>query len=465
MEQFVTSQQAQQIVEKQKAFYRQGKTRSYEYRIQQLDKLYQAITAHMEPIQQALKQDLGKSHCESYMSEIGMVLSSISHTKKHLKKWMKAQKVKTPMHSFGATSRIEFEPFGSVLVLGPYNYPFQLLIEPLVGAMAAGNCCVLSPSELTPHVSAVIQKMIGQIFSPEYVCCVEGGIETNTSLLHSRFDYIFFTGSVNVGKIVMKAAAENLIPVTLELGGKSPVIVDKTANLKVICQRLAWGKFMNAGQTCVAPDYVLVHRDVFEAFVEQMKQTILQFYGENIEKSPDFGRIVNERHMKRLSSILEKDKAFLRFGGKVDMQQRYIEPTILCPDSFEAACMQEELFGPILPVFPYKDLQEAISYINGGETPLALYVCSEDKAMVQQVLQQVPSGGVSVNDAISHIINEDLPFGGKGHSGMGNYHGKHSFLTFSHKRAVLDKTTRINITLAFPPYNKEKLEKIKGIFK
>ena len=222
---------------------------------------------------------------------------------------------------------------------------------------------------------------------------------------------------------------------------------------------------MNAGQTCVAPDYVFVHRDVFEAFVEQMKQTIVQFYGENIEKSPDFGRIVNERHMKRLSSILEKDKVFLRFGGKVDMQQRYIEPTILCPDSFEAACMQEELFGPILPVFPYKDLQEAISYINGGETPLALYVCSEDKAMVQQVLQQVPSGGVSVNDAISHIINEDLPFGGKGHSGMGNYHGKHSFLTFSHKRAVLDKTTKINITLAFPPYNKEKLEKIKGIFK
>lgn len=465
MNPFVTPEQAQQLLIKQKQFYQQGKTKNYNYRIQQLNRLYQGISQYTDKIEQALYKDLGKSKCESCMSEIGMVLASISHTKKHLKKWMKPQIVKTPMHSFGAKSRIEWEPFGSVLILGSYNYPFQLLIEPLIGAISAGNCCVLSPSELTPTVSNVIQEMIAKIFPPEYVVCVEGGIETNTSLLHTHFDYIFFTGSVNVGKIVMKAASENLIPVTLELGGKSPVIVDKSANLSVICQRLAWGKFMNAGQTCVAPDYVFVDQSIFGQFVEMMKQTITKFYGQQIEKSPDFGRIVNQRHMERLQQILQQDKEYIRFGGSVNLEKRYIEPTILCPDSMQAACMQQELFGPILPIFPYTKLQDALQFINQGETPLALYIFSEDNAIVQEILNKTSSGGVSVNDTISHIINPELPFGGKGHSGMGCYHGHHSFTTFSHKRSVLQKSTSINITLAFPPYNEEKLKKLKGIFK
>lgn len=449
----------------QKTFFQSHTTRTHAYRIQQLDLLYQAIVRYQPQLEEALQKDLGKSKFESYTSEIGLILSSISHTKKHLKHWMKPERVSTPMHIFPASSRIESVPFGSVLIMGPYNYPFQLTMEPLVGAMAAGNCAVVSPSELTPHVSAVVKKLLNETFPSEYICCVEGGIENNTVLLHSRFDYIFFTGSVTVGKIVMKAASENLIPVTLELGGKSPVIVDRTASIATACERIVWGKFMNAGQTCVAPDYILVDEQIEEQFIQELIATIYRFYGQNIQQSPDFGRIVNQKHLERLAGILEQDKFFIRFGGHVDASTRYIEPTLLCPDSTNAACMQQELFGPLLPIFSYRNLKEAIDQINQNETPLALYIFSENSQNIQTILDSTQSGGVCINDTISHILNPELPFGGKGHSGMGAYHGKASFATFSHKRSILKKSTRMSIRLAFPPYSDKALEKVRSLLK
>lgn len=457
----LTPQSVSELLSKQKAFFASNATRSYSYRIEQLNRLYQAILNHQGQLESALYQDLGKSNFESYTSEIGLILSGITHTKKHLKQWMKPQRVSTPLHIFPASSRIESVPFGSVLIMGPYNYPFQLTMEPLVAAMAAGNCAVIAPSELTPNVAQVIQTLINETFSPEYVCCVDGGIENNTVLLHSRFDYIFFTGSTTVGKIVMKAAAEHLIPVTLELGGKSPVIVDNTACLAATCERIAWGKFMNAGQTCVAPDYILVDERIQDAFIQELIAAIHRFYGENMQDSPDFGRIVNQRHMQRLTDILQQDKSFIRFGGHTDTTARYIEPTLLCPDSTDAACMQQELFGPLLPIFSYRTLDEALEQINQGETPLALYIFSENFQTIETILSRTQSGGVCINDTISHILNPNLPFGGKGYSGMGSYHGQAGFATFSHKRSILKKSTRIKIRLAFPPYSTKKYDGVR----
>lgn len=461
----LTKEDAAQLLNTQKEFFKQGKTRPYAYRIEQLERLYQAILLAKSEVEQALEMDLGKSKFESYVSEIGFTLASITRTKKLLKRWMRPARVSTPISLFPASSRVERVPYGVVFIMGPYNYPFQLLIEPLLGAIAAGNCAVLSPSELTPNVAAVVKKLIGSTFNEEYVCCIDGGIENNNVLLHSRFDYIFFTGSVQVGKIVMKAASEHLIPVTLELGGKSPLIVDHTTRLRTACERIVWGKLINAGQTCVAPDYVFVDERIQEAFIQELIDTIHRFYGPDIQKNPDFGRIVNRRHMERLKRILDQDKAFIRFGGETDDAERFIEPTILCPDSFEAASMQEELFGPILPVFPYKELTNVLDYINRHETPLALYVFSEEDRFIQTVLQNTVSGGVSVNDVISHIANPDLPFGGMGSSGMGTYHGRESFNTFTHQRSILKRSTAMRIPVAFPHFTSQKLKIVKQLLK
>lgn len=461
----LTKEDVEQLLGAQKEFFQKGTTRPHAYRVHQLNRLYHAIQKHQGEIEQALYIDLGKSQFESHVSEIGFTLASISRTKRQLRRWMKPQKVSTPMTQFPSTSRVERVPYGSVLIVGPYNYPFQLLMEPLVGAISAGNCAVLSPSELTPNVAAVVKKLINETFAPNYICCVDGGIENNDLLLHSRFDYIFFTGSIRVGKLVMKAASENLIPVTLELGGKSPLIVDRTARLKTACERIVWGKLINAGQTCIAPDYVLVDQRIQDAFVKELIRTIQRFYGTDIRNNPDYGRIVNQRHLERLSRILEQDRDFIRFGGLVIREERYIEPTILCPDHLDVACMQEELFGPILPVFPYRNIDEAIATINERETPLALYIFSEDRRLIDHVLQNTASGGVCINDVISHIANHNLPFGGKGHSGMGSYHGKDSYLTFSHQRSILKKSTLINHPLIFPPYTGTKLNLVKKLLK
>lgn len=422
------------LTEAQKQFFETGRTRDLAFRICQLQLLADAMRKNETVLEEALKKDLGKSAFESYATEIGFVLADIRYTIQNLQKWSAPKRVRTPLYLFPGKSKIQKEPYGSVLILGPYNYPVQLLAEPLVGAIAAGNCAVLKPSELTPHVSEAMYQIVHSTFKEEYIACVEGGVEVNQELLSQKFDYIFFTGSERVGRIVMKAAAENLTPVTLELGGKSPVIIEKTANIKEAARRIAWGKLMNAGQTCVAPDYVLVDESRKQQFLTEMKTAFSHLYGKEIKKNPDFGRIVNERHMERLQKILEQDAKYLFCGGEADTLQRYIEPAILdLGKDQNAASMQEELFGPILPVLSYHKLEDAVRFVNKRAKPLALYLFTKKRSAEKFVLERVSSGGVCVNDTISHLINPDLPFGGVGASGMGQYHGKYSFDTFTHE--------------------------------
>lgn len=452
------------IIEEHHRFYESKKSRDINFRINQLKNLKTGIKKYESRIYEALYKDLGKCEFESYTTEVGFVLSSISHTIKNLRSWAKEEKVKTPLYLFPAKSYIISEPYGTVLIIGPYNYPFQLLIEPLIGAIAAGNCVVLKPSENVPNISKIITEMITEIFPKEYICSVEGGIETNTSLINGAFDYIFFTGSAQVGRIVMEAAAKNLIPVTLELGGKSPVIVDESADIKVAAQRIIWGKTINVGQTCVAPDYVVVDERIKNEFIEELKTQIENFYGKDAIKSKDYGRIVNDRHFQRLKNILDRECDKIIYGGKVDRENRYIEPTLI-EASWEGAAMKDEIFGPILPIIGYKNLDEVVKRIKKLPKPLALYLFTENQNIEEKVLEEVSSGGACINDTITHLANPELPFGGVGSSGMGAYHGKESFITFSHRRSVVRKTTKINIPIIFPPFNKNNLDNIKRFMK
>ena len=454
------------LTEAQKQFFETGRTRDLAFRICQLQLLADAMRKYETVLEEALKKDLGKSAFESYATEIGFVLADIRYTIQNLQKWSAPKRVRTPLYLFPGKSKIQKEPYGSVLILGPYNYPVQLLAEPLVGAIAAGNCAVLKPSELTPHVSKAMYQIVHSTFKEEYIACVEGGVEVNQELLSQKFDYIFFTGSERVGRIVMKAAAENLTPVTLELGGKSPVIIEKTANIKEAARRIAWGKLMNAGQTCVAPDYVLVDESRKQQFLTEMKTAFSHLYGKEIKKNPDFGRIVNERHMERLQKILEQDAKYLFCGGEADTLQRYIEPVILdLRKDQNAASMQEELFGPILPVLSYHKLEDAVRFVNKRAKPLALYLFTKKRSAEKFVLERVSSGGVCVNDTISHLINPDLPFGGVGASGMGQYHGKYSFDTFTHEKSVFYKPADWNLPVCYPPFTKGKMNLVKFFLK
>lgn len=454
------------LTEAQKQFFETGRTRDLAFRICQLQLLADAMRKNETVLEEALKKDLGKSAFESYATEIGFVLADIRYTIQNLQKWSAPKRVRTPLYLFPGKSKIQKEPYGSVLILGPYNYPVQLLAEPLVGAIAAGNCAVLKPSELTPHVSEAMYQIVHSTFKEEYIACVEGGVEVNQELLSQKFDYIFFTGSERVGRIVMKAAAENLTPVTLELGGKSPVIIEKTANIKEAARRIAWGKLMNAGQTCVAPDYVLVDESRKQQFLTEQKTAFSHLYGKEIKKNPDFGRIVNERHMERLQKILEQDAKYLFCGGEADTLQRYIEPVILdLGKNQNAASMQEELFGPILPVLSYHKLEDAVRFVNKRAKPLALYLFTKKRSAEKFVLERVSSGGVCVNDTISHLINPDLPFGGVGASGMGQYHGKYSFDTFTHEKSVFYKPADWNLPVCYPPFTKGKMNLVKFFLK
>ena len=454
------------LTEAQKQFFETGRTRDLAFRICQLQLLADAMRKNETVLEEALKKDLGKSAFESYATEIGFVLADIRYTIQNLQKWSAPKRVRTPLYLFPGKSKIQKEPYGSVLILGPYNYPVQLLAEPLIGAIAAGNCAVLKPSELTPHVSKAMYQIVHSTFKEEYIACVEGGVEVNQELLSQKFDYIFFTGSERVGRIVMKAAAENLTPVTLELGGKSPVIIEKTANIKEAARRIAWGKLMNAGQTCVAPDYVLVDESRKQQFLTEMKTAFSHLYGKEIKKNPHFGRIVNERHMERLQKILEQDAKYLFCGGEADALQRYIEPAILdLGKDQKAASMQEELFGPILPVLSYHKLEDAVRFVNKRAKPLALYLFTKKRSAERFVLERVSSGGVCVNDTISHLINPDLPFGGVGASGMGQYHGKYSFDTFTHEKSVFYKPADWNLPVCYPPFTKGKMNLVKFFLK
>lgn len=453
------------ILEDMKTYYHKGETRSVDFRLKQLVILKKTIREYEDKIIEAVKIDLGRHQLESYAVEVGCLLDSITYIMKNLRKWSKDKKVNTPISLFKSKSYIRAEPYGVVYIIGPFNYPVNLCIEPLVGAMAAGNCSVVTPSEQTPTVSKVINKMLSEKFDPNYIRVIEGGKDTITQLISSPLDYIFFTGSVPVGRIIMEAASKNLIPVTLELGGKCPCIINKDAKIEVAAERIAWGKFFNAGQTCVAPDYLIVHEDIKDKFIDEFRKVIRRFYGDDIKASSDFARIVNIRHTNRLISIIEKDRKNIIFGGHYDLEQNYIEPTLIDNVNWDNESMADEIFGPILPIMYFRDMDDVISMLNSRAKPLALYIFSESKHVQQKVLNTTSSGGSCVNDVVNHFVNSRIPFGGVGNSGIGAYHGEMSFKVFSHMKSVLDRSTGLRMALNYPPYTAKKFGIIKRILK
>jgi len=459
-----TEQDVKDIIVHQQEFFHSGITKNIDFRIKQLRKLQELIKDHEDDILDALKKDLGKNPFEAYVSEVGIILKSIQYMIQNVKQWAKTEKVKTPLFQMPSKSFIMKEPYGSVLIIGPFNYPFQLVMEPLIGALAAGNCAVIKPSESTHEITKVISRMISNHFDPAYIKVVEGEKEETSLLIHAPFDYLFFTGSVPVGKIVMEAASKNLVPHTLELGGKSPTIIDETADLKKAAQRILWGKLINSGQTCIAPDYLVAHESIKDELIEQLKTTIQEFYGEDIQSNEQYGRIVNERHFDRLAKIIEEDHEHIVSGGEHDRSDKFIAPTILDNITWSNAAMKDEIFGPILPVLTYSQLDDAISMINQHPKPLALYVFTENKSNEKKVLERISFGGGCVNDTLSHVANDQLPFGGVGHSGVNAYHGKYSFDLFSHRKSMMKKSTKVELKLAFPPY-KTSLDTIKKVLK
>ena len=449
------------IVKAQRQYYKSGITKTCQSRMTALNRLEEVIVRREKDIEEALKKDLNKSSFEAYMAEVGMVLSELRYVKGHLRQWMKDRRVKTPLAQFPAKSYVKSEPYGVVLIMSPWNYPFMLCIEPLIGALAAGNCCVLKPSNYSPAVSAVIKQLIEEIFPKEYVAVVEGGRAENTSLLEQKFDYIFFTGGTEVGKQVMRKAAEHLTPVTLELGGKSPCIIEKTANLKLAAKRLVFGKFLNAGQTCVAPDYVLVQKEVKEEFLKYVLSWMKKMYGEQLEARETYPKIINEKHFKRICKLIEGEEILK--GGVVDEESLQIAPTVLDHVKPEAPIMQEEIFGPILPILEFESIQEVEQFIKERPRPLALYLFTCDKRVEKRITTQISYGGGCINDTIMHLATSHMGFGGVGSSGMGSYHGKESFQTFSHKKSIVKKYNWLDVPVRYAPYGKKK-EKVMRIF-
>lgn len=431
-------------------YYKSGETRSVSFRIEQLRKLKSMIRSHEEEIIHALYNDLKKPPFESYASEIGIMYVEIEHAIRHVKSWSRPRRVTTPIIHFLSTSRIYQEPYGVALIMGPWNYPFHLLIAPLAGAMAAGNCVLIKPSELAVDMSKTLSLLIAKYFRPDYICAVEGDVEVSRQVLAEKFDYIFYTGSSAVGRFVMEAASRNLTPVTLELGGKSPCIVDKDARLDYAVKRIAWGKFFNAGQTCVAPDYCLVHSAIKDVFLEKMKKTIQDFYGDDPMQSVDYARIVNERHFQRLTRLLSDGNIIT--GGKTDPTNLYIAPTLIDQVSLQDNIMQEEIFGPLFPIMTFDELDQAINIVISLPRPLALYYFSNNVQNQQKILIKTSSGGGCINDTISQIGSQTLPFGGIGDSGMGAYHGQTSFDTFSHSKGIMTRSNLVDMPLRYPPY-------------
>ncbi len=450
------------IMEAQRNYYATGETREVSFRMQQLQKLDKVIRKYEADILEALRKDLNKSEFEGYMTEVGMIYDELKFMKKHLALWMKPQRVRTPLTNYRSSSRIYAEPYGVVLILSPWNYPFMLAMAPLIGAISAGNCAIVKPSEYSRNVSALISEILKEAFEPSYITTVLGDREMGKSLLEERFDYIFFTGSVAVGRAVMEAASRHLTPVSLELGGKSPCIVDDTANLELAAKRIVWGKFLNAGQTCVAPDYLLVHAKVKDRLIGYMKEYIIQFYGEEPGTNTEFPKIINEKHFHRLLGLLEGNTVVI--GGRSYPETHQIEPTILDGIGWNSTIMKEEIFGPILPVLEYNDLKEIVNVINQLPKPLALYYFTRDKERERYVLKNTSYGGGCINDTIVHLASSYLPFGGVGESGMGGYHGKASFDTFSHRKSVLKKSNHIDIPLRYPPY-KNRIKFLKKVLK
>ncbi|MEH2418325.1 aldehyde dehydrogenase [Nostoc sp.] len=447
------------IIQNQRQFFETGKTKDVTFRIEQLKTLKQAIIQHEQSIVEALQADLYKPELESYITEIA-VIKEINYAIKHLKNWTKPKKAAVSFDFFSYSARIYPEPLGVVLIIGPWNYPFNLIISPLIGAIAAGNCAIIKPSEIASHTSGIIAKIVAKHFDPAYIAVVEGGVEASQKLLAEKFDHIFFTGGTAVGKIIMAAAAKYLTPVTLELGGKSPCIVDSDINLEHTVRRITWGKFINAGQTCIAPDYLLVNKKIKKNLIDGLEKCLKGFYGDNPANSPDYARIISQKHFDRLVNFLKDAEVII--GGKTQPSERYIAPTVIDNVSLEDSVMQEEIFGPILPIIEYTDIADAIALINSRPKPLALYLFSHNKNLQKRVLQETSSGGVCINDTMMQFGVSSLPFGGVGDSGIGNYHGKASFDTFSHDKSVLQNSFWLDLKWRYAPY-KGKLSLIKKL--
>ena len=452
----------EELIKEQRAFFNNRTTGDISFRKQSLTALQKAIRKYEKELSEALRKDLGKAPFESYMTEIGFILSEIRHTLKHLDKWAAAKRCKTPLFLFGSTSHTRPEPYGIVLILSPWNYPVQLLLAPLVGAIAAGNCAILKPSPRTGHTNHILGKLISETFPPQYIAFLETDNRQTDNLLKQHFDYIFYTGGVAFGKRIMMAAAKNLTPVTLELGGKSPCIVDNDAHIQIAARRIVWGKYLNCGQTCVAPDYIFVHREVKDKLITALQAEIERQYGKSPQESPDYPRIISQDHFYNLLLLLKQ--GHIVAGGKYDDKDLYIAPTVISGILPENRIMSEEIFGPILPLLDFDDIDNVIDYVNNQEKPLALYYFGQNKKKARYVLQNTSSGGACINDVVTHVANTHLPFGGVGSSGTGAYHGKYSFDTFSHTRSIVQSTTRFNIGMKFAPYD-GKLKWLKKIMK
>ncbi|MCM1439139.1 MAG: aldehyde dehydrogenase [Roseburia sp.] len=452
-----------ETVEKQRKFFESGATLNVKTRIKYLKKLYAAIKNNLAAIHEGLFKDLGKSASESYMCETGLVLSELSHTIKHVKKYAKPKRVKTPLAQFASKSYRLPSPYGTALVMNPWNYPFLLSIDPLIAAVAAGNTVVLKTSAYSPETNEAVKSVIESVFPQEYVAVIFGGSQVNKELFDTKFDYIFFTGSKTVGKAVYAKAAETLTPVTLELGGKSPCIVDETANIKLAAKRIVWGKFLNSGQTCVAPDYILVNGKVKEKLLAEIKKQIEKQFGAHPLESPTYGKMINEKHFNRVCGLIEPEKTVI--GGKSDPQTLKIEPTVMDGVTFTDKVMGEEIFGPVLPVITYNGIREAEEYIKENDAPLACYIFSSDKRAVKRLTTTLGFGGGCVNDVVIHLATSYMPFGGFKESGMGSYHGKAGFDTFSHYKSIVDKKTFIDLPMRYQPYKKGNDKLIKMFLK
>lgn len=444
-------------IDQQRAFFEQGGTQSYAWRKTQLQQLQKFLSENEKILSQALQQDLGKNPLESYLSEIGFLHEEIKYTLKHLSHWMKPEDVPSPLALAPSRSFLYSVPYGQVLVFAPFNYPVQLALAPLISAWAAGNVAVLKPSEIVTATEKVLTEQLPQYFSAESLLVFNGGPELSEALLSQRFDFIFFTGSTKVGKIIAAQAASSLTPVCLELGGKSPALVDECANLEVSAKRIAWGKFLNAGQTCVAPDFVYVHKSKQKKFIEHLQNALVSLYGKDPKTSSDYGRIVSRSHFQRLMGLMDSGK--LVWGGQSDLGTKYISPTLLTVQDFRSPLMQEEIFGPLLPILTFENFDEVIASLRAQPHPLALYYFGTNKNHEKLVLERLPFGGGCLNDCLMHLSNPHLPFGGVGTSGIGAYHGKHGFDLFSHKKAWVRAKTFLDIPLRYPPYTgfKEKL--------
>ncbi len=446
------------VFKSQQDFFASGATRSYKFRVQQLKKLKAAVKKHEAAIYEALKKDLSKPVFESYVSETGIIYQEINHTLKHLKEWMEEKTVSTSMAHFPSSSKIIYEPLGTVLIIAPWNYPFHLMFAPLVTAISTGNTAILKPSEFTVNTAMIIEKIIKEVFEPNYIHVVQGeGVVVIPQLLDNfRFDHIFFTGSVRVGKIIAQQAAKTLTPVTLELGGKSPAVVDENASLAVTAKRLIFGKLFNSGQTCVAPDYLLVHENIKDKLIAQIKKQVTEWFGENPQESDSLGRIVDHRRFDILVKYLEEGEIVM--GGQTDRADKFIAPTLIDNVSMEDELMKTEIFGPILPILTYSTPEEAIEIIKQNPFPLALYVFTSSSKFEEKILSSVRFGGGCVNNTIVHLSNPNLPFGGVGYSGMGRYHGEEGFKTLSHQKSIMKTNTMVDLPVKYPPYTDSKLK-------